>query len=209
MAVFDLDWIFSFLFCRVNWIDQHCHLLPLNGGVLMSEEWRDVIGYESIYQVSNLGRVKRIAGGYGARVGRILRPRTGRYPTVALSVGSCPCTHFIHRLVALAFLGSPLEGSEVNHKSGIKTDNRVSNLEWVSPSENRLHATHVLGIASMGEANGQAKLTADQVREIRRLYAQKGLSGNLCYTQFELGRLFNVTKANIHLIVNHKRWKHV
>ena len=75
---------------------------------------------------------------------RRLRPNfVGKgYFQVSLGVGH---RRYVHRLVALAFHGIPAPGYEVNHKNGVKTDNRPENLEWVTKSQNARHSTHVLG----------------------------------------------------------------
>ena len=75
----------------------------------------------------------------------------------------------VHRLVALAFIGpAPSRIHEINHKNGIKTDNRVDNLEWVTCAENIAHAVRLgLRADKRGVLNGRAKLTADDAAEIR------------------------------------------
>jgi hypothetical protein len=80
--------------------------------------WLHVPGYEGIYQISSLGEVRRIGKQHGAVVGRFCRWRTSRaqYPVVQLSRNSVCRKHFVHRLVAAAFLGPCPEGFEVNHK---------------------------------------------------------------------------------------------
>ena len=92
------------------------------------------------YEVSNQGRVRN------ARTGRVLRPRKRRdgYLDVMLFYkGQAKCC-LVHKLVATAFVEGWREGLEVNHKNGVKTDNRAENLEWVTSSENKQHARDVL-----------------------------------------------------------------
>jgi len=173
------------------------------------EIWKDVVGYEGIYQASNMGRVMRVAGGQGAQAGRMLKPwrQSGGYLQLALCRDGKRTKLYVHRLVAERFLGpAPSPKHEVNHKNGVKDDNRVENLEWVTKSENEKHAYRILGREpkpSNGEAHGQSKLTRRQVKEIRRLYA----TGE--YTQTELGEMFEVSDTTISRIVRRKTWKHL
>jgi hypothetical protein len=176
---------------------------------MSKEEWEDVVGYEGVYQVSDYGRVRRAAPGPGTWPGRVLKPgRAGRgYLTVDLSLDGRIERMYVHRLVAEAFFGpAPSPKHEVNHKNGVIDDNRVENLEWVTPSENQLHACRILGRKNpgfRGEAHSQVKLTRRQVRSIRRLYETHK------YTKAELGRMFGVTQENIGHIVRRKTWRHV
>jgi len=97
-----------------------------------SEEWRAVVGYEGVYEVSNCGNVRRIASAKGTRSGRMLKPHlhtTGRMH-VSLSRDGRPVVRKVHRLVALAFLGEPAPGQIVCHYDGDPTNNDVSNLRW-------------------------------------------------------------------------------
>lgn len=109
---------------------------------LRNEEWRDVVGYEGIYSVSNLGRLRRDAGGVGAKAGRILRtsPDSRGYLSTMLYLKGKGKSRAVHKLVAMAFLGECPEGFQVNHKEQPKTNNRVSNLEYLTQMENMQHA---------------------------------------------------------------------
>lgn len=115
------------------------------------EQWRDVIGYEGLYQVSSLGRVRSVArtvSRNGTRgdltINEMIRKAyitPKGYVRVQLSKGGKPGNHLVHVLVAEAFIGPrPSAAQEVNHGDGIKSNNRVRNLEWMTPSENQLHA---------------------------------------------------------------------
>ncbi|WPH68848.1 HNH endonuclease [Enterococcus phage EF-M80] len=108
----------------------------------MIEEWKDIEGYEGLYQVSNLGRVKRSKGKY-MKSERILMLfiNTPGYLQVMLCKNN-KCKKFtVHRLVANAFIPNPENKPQVNHIDEDKTNNMVSNLEWVTAKENVNHGT--------------------------------------------------------------------
>lgn len=105
----------------------------------MKEIWKDIPQYEGIYQVSNLGKVKRTASG---RIIKI-KPGTGGYTGVTLHYKAKRTTFAVHRLVAITFLGKPnnYQSLHVHHKNHKRSDNRASNLRWVTPeynSENKI-----------------------------------------------------------------------
>ena len=104
------------------------------------EKWKDVVDYEGLYQVSNLGRVKNI------RTGKLLSPCTDKdgYQTSLLYNSNGRKTVKWHRLVAIAFLSKVDGANQVNHKDGDKKNNCADNLEWCSASENVLHRLYVL-----------------------------------------------------------------
>ena len=112
------------------------------------EEWKSVTGYEGIYEVSNIGRVRsmsrRLWNGhsYIQTKERILKPNTlaKGYLQVTLYKGKSRKCFQVHRLVAGSFIQNPLSLPQVNHKNGDKKDNRVENLEWCNNSENQIHA---------------------------------------------------------------------
>lgn len=106
------------------------------------ELWKSVVGYEGLYEVSSSGCVRRTGKNHGATRGRLLCQRLGRggYPVVRLTAGAITKTCYVHRLVALAFLGPCPPRREINHKDSNKLNPLVTNLEYVSRSENIRHA---------------------------------------------------------------------
>lgn len=103
----------------------------------MKELWKDIKDYEGIYQVSTLGRVKRV------KTGRILKPfkHLKGYLLINLCKNNIAYTKTIHRLVAQTFIPNPENKPQVNHIDEDKTNNMVSNLEWVTAEENINHGT--------------------------------------------------------------------
>lgn len=117
----------------------------------MTEEWREIEGYEGLYQVSNLGRVKslarvvmRINGVLLSVKERILKFRldNGGYVRVCLSKDGVEIGYSVHRLVAMAFIDNPLNLPEVNHKDENKKNNSVDNLEWCTSLYNNNYGSH-------------------------------------------------------------------
>ena len=112
---------------------------------MTKEVWRDVKGYEGLYQVSSDGRVKSLERKFIDKIGReryvkecILKSAIDRYgyPLVSLYAGGKQKMHTVHRLVCEAFHENPDNKPQVNHINEIKTDNRASNLGWATAREN-------------------------------------------------------------------------
>ncbi len=167
---------------------------------LKPEEWRPVPGYVGTYSVSSRGRV-RSSQRRGTR-GKVLSPSpSGKgYLSVCLSTPSGGVVRrYVHRLLLFAFTGPCPPGMECRHLNGIRTDNHRTNLEWGTKKQNaddrRLHGTH-----QHGSRCPAAKLTEDDVREIRRAYCGAA-------TQLDLAIGFDVSQSAISLIVNFKTWK--
>ena len=160
---------------------------------MQEEIWKDVIDYEGIYQVSNLGNVKSLK--FNKEKILKLMPRSG-YLRVELNQKS----HSVHRLVLHTFVGLNETKPQVNHINGIKSDNRLINLEWVTQSENIRHAINTgLKIAVKGEKIGTSKLKNHEVIEIRKSL----LSSR------KLAIIYGVDKSVILDVKNYHTWKHI
>jgi len=161
------------------------------------EHFKRIKGYEN-YLISDRGRV------YSCKRKKFLKPGKNRYGYfyVVLCKNGISKSHTIHRLVALAFIPNVFNKRTINHIDGIKTNNYVENLEWSTHSENNQHAFDN-GLKQKGEKHGMAKLSEDQVLEIRKLYA----TGD--YYQKDLAKIFDVDNSLISYIVNRKNWTHI
>jgi hypothetical protein len=175
----------------------------------MDEQWRDAVGFEGLYLVSSLGRVRRIQPRIRGRKSDdpsgILRanPQTNGYMRVTLFVEGKQLTRLVHRLIAHAFLGAPAPRQQVNHKNGDKANNTVANLEWATPRENRLHAFRVLKHQlPKGEAHANSKLNDQKVREIRE-HRRRGVPTKL------LCKRYGVSESVLVKAATGKTWKHV
>lgn len=111
----------------------------------MEEIWQDIKGYEGIYQISNLGKIKSIARDTSnvCKQTRLLKPTKDRdrgYLIVTLCKNNKYKTVRVHRIVAETFIPNPENKSQVNHIDGNKLNNNVNNLEWCTASENIRHS---------------------------------------------------------------------
>ena len=121
----------------------------------MNEIWHPCVGYETHYEVSNLGNVRSIEryannghnNGFRKLPLKVLKPALGKagYLLVTLSVDNTQSSQNVHRLVARAFIQNETNKPQVNHKDGNKENNNINNLEWATASENGLHSFRVLG----------------------------------------------------------------
>lgn len=181
---------------------------------MLSEEWRDVVGYEGFYQVSNLGRVKSLSrtviriSKYGKEVQQQVHEkiltinRANKIRRMVLLWRNNKCKNFlIYRLVLEAFYGPCPKGYQACHNDGDRTNDVLTNLRWDTPTNNcKDRKRH--GTESHGEIHYNSKLTNDKVKLIRQLYRAG-------HQQKMIAKWFNVDNSNIGHIVNRRSWKHL
>lgn len=175
-------------------------------------EFKDIKGWEDKYEISDTGIVISKARTRKGKRGCDLRmPRRemkhnnnhNGYATIALCQNSKTKRSFVHRLVYETFVTEIPAGMQINHINGIKTDNRISNLELTTPLENTRHAWRTgLSKKRLGEKCSTSKLTEENVKTIRQL-AQTGSQ------QIDIAKQFKVHYTNIHYILIGKTWSHV
>lgn len=182
----------------------------------MREKWKDISGYEGLYKVSNLGRVRSFVYWRGTTK-RILKPTSkGRQGEqrlcVSLSkIGKKSKTMRIHRLVLESFISPCPLGMECRHLNGNPFDNKLSNLKWGTHSENVLdavgHGTHV---DNSGSNNGRSKLVDVDILKIRQL-GKLGRNGNTGQKLScrEIAEIFNVDGKTIYNIIKNTAWQHI
>ena len=181
-----------------------CHVKSWDG-----ETWRDVVGWDGLYAISNIGRIKSLY----RTVSNSIRKRAvyqemlktaylanNGYYMVGFNRAEIKKTFLVHRLVAIAFLPNPENKKTVNHKNGIKTDNRVENLEWVTSSENNKHAFDT----GLKFGNGGAKCPLTK-------YSEKLIMDIRASTKShsQTARDYNMSVSNVMAIRKRITWKHI
>lgn len=162
--------------------------------------WKDVEGFEGLYRVSNEGVLMSLPR-WGTKGGIVKRIRTDTgYEKYILCKDGKVYTKRVHRLLAQHFIANPENKPYINHIDGNPLNNTLDNLEWVTPKENSQHAVRTGLINAKGENHPQAKLTDQEVLEIRDLYKNK------IYKQREIGAMYGVSHTHVCAIVlNNKR----
>ncbi len=172
---------------------------------LDGEVWKDVVGYEGMYQVSNIGRVKGIdrlvmnKGEENLLKGCLRRQMTNTvgYKRVCLLKNSQKKVYQVHRLVAESFLSDKMgNGNCINHKNGVVYDNRVENLEWCTYKENINHA--------LSTGLRKTKINKTQLERVIELYFIHGVK------PIDIAKEMNVNGHYINaLLYRHKKFKNL
>lgn len=175
----------------------------------MSEVWKDIVGYEGLYQISNESSVRRVAGvvtrilngkEIQQRVSEKILSQNGTYPQVNLCRDGVREQCYIHHLVAESFLGPRPDGLQVCHEDGNPKNTHYSNLRYDTPkgnaSDRHLHGTH-----AKGEYNPAAKYTAEMISHIKH--------DLLSERQFKVAQDWNIPKSSVRAIAQGKRWAEV
>lgn len=163
----------------------------------MNEIWKDIAGFEGLYQVSNKGNVRSLdryinsPNGRRLTKGKLLshnKTNGNGYKICRLCKDGKQYCKYFHRLVAECFLDE--NGDVINHKNGNKGDNRASNLEWVSQKDNCQHSLSI-GLTPIGEEAYFAKITDEQSFEIYKL-AHDGL-----LSQDKIAKIYGISQTTV------------
>lgn len=165
------------------------------------EEWKDVIGYEGLYQVSNLGNIKSFK--IDKKEGKIMKLKVDKDGYLQIGIRDKYGTRSffrVHRLVAFAFIDNPNNHYYVNHKDCNVSNNNVENLEWCTVEyNNKYRFTH--GNANYkGENGANSSITNEQAREIRKFWNTSQ------YERKDLANMFDTTVSVICGVVNNRTY---
>ena len=168
------------------------------------EQWMPVVGYETLYEVSDWGRVRRLADTNRARAGHLINPHKSKqgYLMLGLYKDGKRQGFTVHSLVAAAFLGPRPLDKQVDHIDGDKTHNSIRNLRYVSSKENVSALDARLGKWRKGNPDLVApiKITDKEVAEIRRL-SLEGMSGP------KIAKLFGIGHSTVYRIIHYQSRK--
>jgi len=162
---------------------------------------KNIVNYPR-YKVSPQGHIWSANNTSRTRAGfKKLTKNSKGYLKVGLARNGQTDTFLVHRLVAEAFLPNPENKPQVNHINGIKTDNRVENLEWCTNGENMEHAKKEGLVNNKGSKNGKSKLTESQVLDIRRALMNGATVGSIA-------KQYNLNHVTISDIKYGRTWVH-
>lgn len=186
--------------CKRN-SNKHYAANLLKNPDLPGEKWKNVVGYEGLYAVSNKGRVRKM--GHGSYGGRIMTPMeiNGGYLRVRLTKGEESKTFLVHRLVAMAFLSNPDNLPTVNHKDFDTRNNTVENLEWMTQRENNNYSRKAGHYYYSEKAHEKARLNRKISDDKAKLIFEEYQTGT---KQSDLAAKYNVTRAFVCRLVRGK-----
>ena len=164
--------------------------------VIVNENWVDILGYEGIYKISDLGNIKRIKTKKGCCIESPVKPwvNSNGYCAVGLSVNSKVKTLIVHRLVYKSFIGDP-KGLDVCHNNGVRTDNRLSNLRADTRKGNMSdvykHDTHI-----RGERCGTNKYSQEFITEFKKNIVNfKSIRQAAMFYKIPIGTAYGITQG--------------
>lgn len=171
------------------------------------EIWKDIKGYEGIYQVSNYSRIKSLARFRKTKANSIQyrqdlilkfgpQSKPGYY-SIGLFRDSKEKKFSRHRLVAEAFIPNPENHPQINHKNGIKGDDRIENLEWVTAKQNTIHA-HQMGLCTNNHVRKINEETALRVVELCKTNPRK-----------KVAEILEIPRTTIEALMIGRSWSHV
>ncbi len=188
--------------CKVCVTNSYRNKIYKEVDSIEGEVWKDIIGWEGMYRISNFSRVysypiqgsrfspillKQIKNGFGYFVVNLYYSPQKRKQ------------YLVHRLVGVAFVENPDNKPDINHKDGIKTNNVPDNLEWVTKKENSEHASKNGLLKYIGENHHNNKYLTSEVLFIR----------NCTLPAPYLAKLFDTNRCTIYSIRKRKSWKHI
>ena len=182
---------------------------------LENERWKPMFGYEEYCEASTLGRIKVLQRFIKTKDDKIKNMKekilnlgyySNGYEQFSISINNKRHTGIVHRFIAKTFLINPNNLNTINHKNGIRDDNRVCNLEWCSQSDNMKHSFRKLKrkIKNMsGENNNNSILKEEDILKIRKLHNESN------YSQRKIAKLYSVQPSCINKIIKKETWKQI
>jgi hypothetical protein len=166
---------------------------------MRNEDWTKLEGYSENHLINRNGQIKSLSR-KNMRTEKILKPGLGGngYYTVTIN-GK---THLVHRLIATTYIPNPLKLPQVNHKNGVKTDNRIDNLEWVTAEQNIQHSFQVIGrkyiSPKVRSSKAKKKLNERQVIKIRY--------GHTMLKHKDIAAIYDIDESTVSDIRRGKSW---